>query len=60
MVESVYSVVQTDSLYKEDYVPSLKGQRGWQNDMQYSVGEMLSPYGGGGKTTNSITGVHWV
>ena len=25
MLESVYSVVQTDSLYKADYISSLKG-----------------------------------
>jgi hypothetical protein len=25
VVESVYSVVRTDSLYKADYVPSFKG-----------------------------------
>jgi len=27
VVESVYSAVRTDSLYKADYVSSLKGQR---------------------------------
>ena len=28
MVESVYSAVRTDSLYKADYVSSLKGTHG--------------------------------
>jgi len=28
--------------------------------MENNAGEMLSPYGGSGRTTNNIIGVHWI